>query len=326
MIRRRLRVGIIGKGGIAKLAHLPSLSEIPEVEIIAACDINSLPLNKRCDEYGIEKRFLDYQDMCDSVELDAVWILIWPQAVKEVMTGCLKKGIATFVEKPPGLNAQEAKELNDLAHTNGCLTMVGFNRRFTPLNKEIKRKLLEESGSPVIQCMAEYHKAHNGDKPYMDCDSWFVDIIHSIDTLLWMGGNVQEIVSLVSYFESDYPNGHGAMFRFESGGIGLLTSSYSAGARIEMFSMHCRNMSAYIEPPSKAFIQRRGRPETELVDGYVIAGSEKLYKSYGYYDEDLHFVHCLLDGVEPEISMEHGVKVMEIVDYIKRGKGEVISI
>ena len=51
---KKLRVGIIGCGGIANGKHMPSLKEIPEVEMVAFCDIVEERAQKAAEEYGIE--------------------------------------------------------------------------------------------------------------------------------------------------------------------------------------------------------------------------------------------------------------------------------
>ena len=35
----KLRVGIVGVGGIANGKHMPALAKIPEVEMVAFCDL-----------------------------------------------------------------------------------------------------------------------------------------------------------------------------------------------------------------------------------------------------------------------------------------------
>ena len=51
---KKLKVGIIGCGGIANGKHMPSLKKIEEVEMVAFCDIIVERAEKAAKEYGAE--------------------------------------------------------------------------------------------------------------------------------------------------------------------------------------------------------------------------------------------------------------------------------
>ena len=53
-MEKKLRVGIIGCGGIANGKHMPSLKKIPEVEMVAFCDIIVERAEKAAKDYGME--------------------------------------------------------------------------------------------------------------------------------------------------------------------------------------------------------------------------------------------------------------------------------
>lgn len=70
---KKLRIGIIGNGGIAKAVHLPAYQKMDEVEIVATCDI----LPHRMDEvekilgHSI-KKYQDYKDLIADPNIDAI--------------------------------------------------------------------------------------------------------------------------------------------------------------------------------------------------------------------------------------------------------------
>ena len=67
----RVRVGIIGAGGIANGVHMPSLNEIPECEVVAICDLIEEKAKKLADKYGVKKTYTSYNEMFKNEELDA---------------------------------------------------------------------------------------------------------------------------------------------------------------------------------------------------------------------------------------------------------------
>ena len=61
----KLRVGIIGCGGIANSKHMSALKKIEEVEMVAFCDIILEKAEKAVKEYGTPdaKAYEDYNEL-----------------------------------------------------------------------------------------------------------------------------------------------------------------------------------------------------------------------------------------------------------------------
>ena len=51
-ISDKVRVGIIGCGGIANQKHMPSLKKLPNVEMVAFCDIVRARAERAKDTFG----------------------------------------------------------------------------------------------------------------------------------------------------------------------------------------------------------------------------------------------------------------------------------
>ena len=66
------RVAIVGLGFGAEF--IPIYQRHPNAEIVAICQRNEDSLNKIADEYGIAKRFTDYEKLLEDPEIDAVHI------------------------------------------------------------------------------------------------------------------------------------------------------------------------------------------------------------------------------------------------------------
>ncbi|MCE2396106.1 Gfo/Idh/MocA family oxidoreductase [Candidatus Poribacteria bacterium] len=67
------RAGLVGCGGMGR-HHLQVLNDLPEFELVALCDIFPDAVNKSGDEYGVEARYLDFDQMYDEANLDLVTI------------------------------------------------------------------------------------------------------------------------------------------------------------------------------------------------------------------------------------------------------------
>jgi len=194
----KIKVGMIGAGARANSAHYPSLAEMDDVEMAAVCDLLEDRLNITAEKYGIEERFTDHKLMLKRVDLDAVYIVMSPALLDPLITYCLKQGKNTFIEKPPGIHVEETRKWSRLARENDCKTMVGFQRRFHPCVTQAKR-IVEERGK-ILYCMAAFHK-HGEWESYWD--SLTNDVIHVLDLLRWMGGDVKKVHSVAGQLYSN---------------------------------------------------------------------------------------------------------------------------
>ena len=71
------RIGIIGCGGIANGKHLPSLSRLKNVELVAFCDIVLERAEEAAGKYGIQeaKVYSDYKELLQDQSIDIIHVL-----------------------------------------------------------------------------------------------------------------------------------------------------------------------------------------------------------------------------------------------------------
>ena len=68
----KLRVGIIGTGGISN-SHMSGYKALPdEVEVVAVCDINEPKVKAYAEKYGVPVYYTDYNEMLEKENLDCV--------------------------------------------------------------------------------------------------------------------------------------------------------------------------------------------------------------------------------------------------------------
>ncbi|TAK22144.1 MAG: Gfo/Idh/MocA family oxidoreductase [Chloroflexota bacterium] len=128
---RRVRVGLIGCGGIAQIMHLPYLKELEErFEIAALCDISPTLVRTVASDYGVCRTFTDYREMLEKADLDTVLVLTQHHA--EPAIAAARAGKNVLVEKPMVVNLDEADELIDAVRSSGVVGMVGYMKRYDP--------------------------------------------------------------------------------------------------------------------------------------------------------------------------------------------------
>ena len=135
----KLKYGIIGTGGISE-KHLSGYSKLSdEVELYAACDIDSNKLQEVADKYSIPHITMDYSELLSMEEIDFVSICLPNYLHAPVTIEAFKKGKHVHCEKPMSMNYQEAQQMMDAKYATGKKLMVGLNNRFTPQSMYVKK-------------------------------------------------------------------------------------------------------------------------------------------------------------------------------------------
>ena len=316
----KVKVGIIGAGGLANAVHYPSLSEFEDVDIAAICDLDDARLTTTADKYKVERRYKDYKKMLQEVDLDAVYIIMPPHHLFDLAIHCLNSKLNVFIEKPPGVTAEQTRNMALTAEKNGCLTMVGFNRRFIPIMVESK-KIVQERGE-IIQCAATFYKNSIGSGPYYAgaIDILTCDAIHAVDSLRWMGGEVKSLASDIRSIYAEYDNSFNVLLKFENGAAGFLLTNWVVGKRVHTFEMHAKGISAFVNGDDSALIYSDNKEDAQILNAREFAGSSENYKYYGFYGEDRHFIDCIKQKQMPQTNFADAYKTMELVNRIYRGQ------
>ncbi len=140
---RKLRIGIIGCGWIAG-AHLASYKKMPDVEIVAGCDLIPGKAAKFFKDGGVEGVKTDYashKEMLDdeSLQLDAVSVCTYNRQHAEPSIYALKKGINVMLEKPFTVTLDEAVEVMKAEKESGKVLSIGFQPRLDANMQMIKK-------------------------------------------------------------------------------------------------------------------------------------------------------------------------------------------
>lgn len=133
MPNKKLRVGIIGCGGIARNHHAISYMRMPDVEIVAACDVNPeavAALQERVSTVTLTSD--DYGEILDNAELDLVSVCTSNDMHYPVVMRAIARGVDVFCEKPLAMTFAEAREMYEAANQRGIKTGVNFSHRRTP--------------------------------------------------------------------------------------------------------------------------------------------------------------------------------------------------
>ena len=136
----RLRIGIVGCGGIANGKHLPSLKAINRADIVAFCDLIPERAEKACAEYGAEgaKTYTDYHRLLEDKSIDVVYVLTPNRMHAQVSIDALNAGKHVMCEKPMAKTAADARAMVEAAKKSGKKLTIGYQHRHKPEARYLK--------------------------------------------------------------------------------------------------------------------------------------------------------------------------------------------
>ena len=139
---KKIRVGIIGTGGIAN-SHIKSYLAQSDVEIVAGADLIPDKAKKFFESYEVDaKTFTDYKEMIDTVEMDAVSVCTYNRTHAECTIYALEHGLHVLLEKPMTVTMDEAIAICMAEKKSGKIVSVGFQPRFDD-NMQMIKKIVE---------------------------------------------------------------------------------------------------------------------------------------------------------------------------------------
>ena len=138
---KKLKVGIIGCGGIANGKHMPSLSKLDTVEMTAFCDIIVERAEKAAKEYGVDgaRVYEDYNEMLQKEELDVVHVCTPNNAHAPASIAAMEAGCHVMCEKPMAKTVKEAEAMLEAHKRTGKKLTIGYQNRFRADSQYLKK-------------------------------------------------------------------------------------------------------------------------------------------------------------------------------------------
>ena len=125
-----IRIGVVGAGAIAQVAHLPVLSKMRGVELVALCDNDRPKARALADRFGIPDTYNDIQDLLEANGLEAV-VVATPNHLHEPhVLSALAAGTHVLCERPLALTARGAERICTAAARAERKVLVANNHRF----------------------------------------------------------------------------------------------------------------------------------------------------------------------------------------------------
>lgn len=326
---KEMRVLVVGCGSIGR-RHIQNLVALG-VGKVGACDINKSKRDRIINEINITP----YEDMEYAMEkddYDVAFICSPPNLHMPQAAWLLERGMHCLIEKPLSHNLEGIDGIIDIADRKQKIVLIGYNLRYSPSLKSIKK--LIDSGAignvlsvrasvgyylPYMRPSEDYRKGYGASSE--KGGGIVLDASHEIDYVRYLVGEVDEVSATckkISALDIDTEDFAEITMRHESGAYSQIHLDY---------------------------LQTNYRRNCEIIGdkGMIVWDlNERLFKLYGekdkeyrvyyeglnasvndfYLEEIRHFIRCIEGVEEPLVDVREGKRLMEIIVKIKESSNE----
>lgn len=345
---KKLKVGIIGCGGIATGKHLPSLSKLKMVDIVAFCDSERQRAKEVATKFGTKDAIVyeNYQELLKDNAIDVVHVCTPNISHCEISVAALEAGKHVMCEKPMAKTAEEGRKMVEASKRTGKKLTIGYQNRFRK-DSQYLHKVTSNGDLGEIY----YAKAHairrravptwgvfldeekQGGGPLIDIGT------HALDLTLWMMNNYKPQLIMGSTFhklgqKENAANAWGPWdplkFKVEDSAVGfikmedgatiILESSWALNS-LDVDEAKCTLSGTEGGADMKDGLRLNGEKYSELFTKKIELGAQGVafYDGTEESDADLEarlWIEAIIDDKEPIVKPEEALVVTEILEAI----------
>ena len=196
----KLRMGFAGAGNYASLHLLPHLRKNPDVRLTTLVTATGMNAMQKAKKFKFASGTTEFEEVLKDPDTNAVGIATRHGSHAEFTVRALQAGKHVFVEKPLVVTSAQLDQVVNAYHTANekgrCAVMVGTNRRFSPMAKELKAFFVNTSSKQMI------YRVNSGHIP---SSSWLHvpeegggmlvgEMCHFVDMMIFLTGEMPTTV------------------------------------------------------------------------------------------------------------------------------------
>lgn len=315
----KIRVGVIGAGGIGS-THLRAYASHADVcEIVGIADIQVENAREKAQQYGGEA-FADFQQMLDQTRPDAISICTPPDMHLPIVQAAAQRQIAVLCEKPPARTLAETEALLHAAQQSRAILQFAFCHRFHQPVNQAQELIGSGRLGKVVQIYNRF-----GFRFSRAGSSWFTEkdvagggilidtLVHSIDLFHALAGS--PIRSVSAELSTVLP-----IQVEDSASMLIATANGIAG------SLNC----SWVTPISEAEVRIYGTEGEAVIDyaqpgglRYRLAADDDWtqlpFDQPDRFDRQAeYFLKCVASRTASAVGAENALAVMRVIDAAYR--------
>ena len=352
---RQIRTAIIGCGKVAQI-HADGLSELPESDFVAVCDLQLDRAQAFAAKYNVQG-FDSVEKMLSQADVEAVIICTPHPGHEDPCVMAAKAGVHVLIEKPMASTLQACDAMLEAADKTGIkLGIVSQRRLFEPVQR--MKQAIDDGkiGQPILGTFSMFSWR---DQAYYESDPWrgkwksegggvlVNQSPHQLDILQWFMGEIDEVSGYWANLNHPYNEVEDtamAMIRFKSGALGNIVTSLSQNpgiyTKIHIHGSNGASVGVQTDTGASFVAGVNEIADPPLNDVWTIPGEQNKLSEFeaedrskfqqinatNYYHalQIQDFLQAILEDRDPLVTGEEGRIVVEMFTAIyesnKQGK------
>lgn len=330
-----MRIGIIGCGRLARLAHVPLLARNPGATITALCDTDTNALRTCAIHASTAQQFASSNELIDSGLVDGVVIAMPSHLHVQSAVRAFEARKHVYLEKPIASHLDEASEIIRAWRASGMTGMIGQNYRYNPLIVKLKRQYNAGRIGKLVDLRTRFAI------PHLPPGNWranrtsgggaLLDLaVHHIDLIRFVTG--LEITSVSASIESRYSDDDIGRIDMElDGGITAHTEVIFGEEFEDRVEITGERGTLWVERSQSLDVGFRAgsngttilskmidRAPTPFRAAYFIAKRRSPLNEPSFALALAAFVGAASNGTKPNPDLYDGLAALEVVDAAER--------
>lgn len=298
---RTVNVGVIGVGAMGE-NHVRVYHKMEEANLMGVSDVSERALKKIEKKYGA-KGYTDYCELLANPEIEVVSVCVPTTFHHAVVMEAIKHKKHVLVEKPIAFTLTEAEEMIAAAKEAGVILATGHVERFNPAVQKAKELIDDGVIGDIVSAFA---KRVGPLPPRIKDVGVSIDLaIHDLDIMNYL---FEEEITQVygtmnsSFDDSEFEDHAEIMVSFDNESTGIIEVNW-------------------LTPYKRRELELTGTAGIISVD-YI----KQSIEVYGKFAQDIQikheeplkselnsFLNAVMNGEEPEITGEDGLKALKMV-------------
>jgi predicted dehydrogenase len=326
VVKKTVRMGVIGVGAAAQVIHIPAIKKTEGVELVALCDRDPEKVARVAQKFQIPRAVSRLDELLEGDDVDAVDICTPNFLHAPMALAAVEAGKHVLCERPMARNGDEAATMAKAAKKADRVLMCAVQHRFRPDSQLLKTFVAKGDLGEIFHTKAGWLRR----RTEWDSDEWrrqkresgggvVLDLgFQMLDLTLWMLGSpkIESVTASVHRSKKgEVEDSATAFFRLGSGAT--MTLELTWGLLMEkdfaFVNLFGSGGAALLNP----LRIHKGMHGT-LVNVTPTLEASRLQYKQSIDAQIAHFGDVLRKGVKPIGSAEEIVPVMEVLDAVYR--------
>lgn len=316
-------VCVVGAGRAGMIHAVNYKTKVPHAKLVAIVD-PSPASEKACRELGVDQYYTDYREAFKNDSIDAVVVATPTVYHRDIVVTAAKAGKHIFCEKPMAMNEDECDQMIAAVKENKVKLQIGFMRRFDDSFRQAKKVIDNgEIGEPVL--VKSTNRGPSEPQRWMfnlrKSNGCLAEVnSHDIDTLRWFSGSEFKTVHMIGgnfrnqEVKEEFPDYYDTFVlnaTFQNGLLGSIDGAaavkYGYDTRVEILGTEGVVFIGQVHEKSVTVCNYKSGMVRPIVKSW-----RSLFRE-AYLAEAVHFINCILNDEQPEVTGIDGKMAVKVV-------------